>query len=194
MHIQWITAQCECVFSVCRRDSQHRCRGSESSSTTWWRRRVCSQSCPRCLGRICRYLECKQASRVSSCVIRIMREPKGADSRGGGGGGAHRCAKVTLIRYGLTADVSGYLGGCQNCYIAYILARWKTLLWSFIWVRLTFSSCSIIPEKFIFATIAWFLIFLQFNIKYVTKKFFLPLDELFYFSFIQNIYLHVVRS
>lgn len=56
------------IYMICRltlcvqRDSQHRCPGSGSSSTTWWRRQVCSQSCPRCLGRICRYLERKQAS------------------------------------------------------------------------------------------------------------------------------------
>lgn len=58
-----------CFFSfvaVCTVDSQHRCPGSGSSSTIWWRRRVCSQSCPQYLGRICHYLKCKYMSlRVS---------------------------------------------------------------------------------------------------------------------------------
>lgn len=43
-------------------DSQRRCPGSGSSSTIWWRRQVCSQSCPRCLGRICHYLKHKSVS------------------------------------------------------------------------------------------------------------------------------------
>lgn len=58
------TAALDFVSAV---DSQHRCPGSESSSTIWWRRQVCSQSCPQYLSRICHYLKHKQMS-LSFCL------------------------------------------------------------------------------------------------------------------------------
>lgn len=57
--------------SVSAVDSQRRCPGSRSSNTIWWRRQVCSQSCPQYSCRICHYLKRNSVSlRVPAWIIR----------------------------------------------------------------------------------------------------------------------------